>query len=192
MATTKRTVFRARALRYYAQSWERVTLPRFVAPPVFIFLWILLGLLFAATLLAWLGQFPTYASGSGLVLDQGLTTSNGGDEAMAAIFLPASPSLTLRTGLPVQVQIGSTGPQLNTKIATVETSVMSPSAIRQRYHLTGALAAVITQPSIILTVQLGSGVPVKMYAGSLVTAQVQVGTERVLSLLPGLSQMIGA
>ena len=187
MAASKRTIFRNKALHYYAQSRERDILPRFVAPPVFLFLWILLGLLLLAVLLAWESQVPTYASGSGVVLNQGIK----GDEAVAVVFLPATPSLKVRAGLPIQVQIGSTGPLLTSTIATVELGVISPSQARQRYALNGDLGQVITQPSIAVTVGLGPDVSTKLYAGSIVGAQVQVGTRRVLSLLPGIGQLIG-
>src|SRR5436190_4446530 len=118
MANTKRTIFRNKALQYYAQSREKDVLPRFVAPPVFIFLWVLLGLLLITTLVAWLGQVPTYVAGSGVVLNQGIKMQQGGNEAVAVIFLPATPSLDVRAGLPMQVQIGTRGPQLNSAIDT--------------------------------------------------------------------------
>jgi hypothetical protein len=181
--------FRKKALQHYAQSWEKSILPRFIAPPVFLFLWILLGLLFVATFLAWLGEVPTYAVGSGLVLSQNQVPISNNDPATAVIFLPASPSLKVQAGMPVQVQIGSTGPQLTTRVTTVEQAAMSPDAIRQQYGLDGPLAETITQPSLVLTITLSTTVPTALYAGSLVHAQVQVGTHRILSLLPGLNQL---
>lgn len=189
MAKSTRTIYREKALQHYVQSWEKVTLPRFVAPPIFTFLWLLLLLLLAATLLAWLVQVPTYTTGSGFVLNQGTSASNSSNTATAVIFLPATSNLNVRVGLPIQVQIGSAGPQLNTTVTTVETTVLSPFALRQRYSLNGSLATIVTQPSIVLTANLGSAVSTNMYAGSMVNAQVQVGTQRVLSLL---NQLIGA
>ena len=187
----QRAIFRNKALQYYAQSREKDVLPRLVAPPVFIFLWVLLGLLLVATLLAWLGQVPTYVAGSGVVLNSGVKTKQGGQEAVAVVFLPATPSLNVRAGLPIQVQIGSSGPQLTSTIDTVQPGVISPSDARERYSLTGDLAQVITQPSIAVTVRLGADVSTQMYAGSLVGAQVQVGTRSILSLLPVIGPLIG-
>jgi len=178
-------------MQHYTQSREKDILPRFVAPPVFIFLWILLGLLFIATVLAWLEQVPTYVTGSGVVLDQGIGAQNGGNEAVAVVFLPATTSLKVTAGQPIQVQVGSPGPQLSGTIATVKPGVLSPSQARQQYGLTGGLAQVITQPSVAVTVQLGPGFSTQAYAGSIVNAQVQVGTRRVLSLLPWIGQLIG-
>ena len=183
MAKSTRIIYREKALQHYVQSWEKVTLPRFVAPSVFTFLWLLLVLLLAATLLAWLGQVPVYTPGSGFVLNQDQETpvSNSSNAATVVIFLPATSDLKVKVGSPIQVQIGSTGPQLNATVTTVETTVLSPSDIRQRYSLNGSLANIVTQPSIVLTANLGSALSAKTYAGSLVSVQIQVGTQRVLS-----------
>jgi len=191
MTASKRTIFRHKALQQYEQSRNKTVLPRYVSPPVFVFLWVLLALLVISGVAAWLGQVPTYVAGSGVVLEPGSTTQQGSDEAVAVVFVPATPSLTLRPGLPVQLQIGSTGPQLTTTIATVAPGVVSPSEARTQYALGGVAAAVITQPSVAVTARLGPGIPAQMYAGSIVSAQVQVGTRSVLSLLPGLGSLFG-
>jgi hypothetical protein len=191
MAASKRTIFRHKALPHYEQSRNKAVLPRYVSPPVFVFLWVLLGLLAIAGVAAWLGRVPTYVAASGIILEPGSTTQQGSAEAVAVIFVPASPSLTLRPGLPVQLQIGSTGPQLATTIATVAPGVVSPSEARAQYALGGMAAAVITQPSIVVTARLGTGISTQVYGGSIVNAQVQVGTQSVLSLLPGLGSLFG-
>ncbi len=187
MAGKKRPIYREKALQHYAGGWEKSILPRVVTPSVFTFLWILLALLFTATLFSWLGEFPTYATGAGLVLTQ----SQSNDEAQAVVFLPANAAAQVRVGAPVLLQIGSTGPHITTMIAAVGQNVMSPNEIRQRYALTGVLAGTVSQPSLVLMVKLGPTFATALYAGSLMQAQVQVGTQRVLSLLPGLNQFIG-
>ena len=191
MTASKRTIFRHKALQQYEQSRNKTVLPCYVSPPIFVCLWILLGLLIIAGVAAWLGQVPTYVAGSGVVLDPGSTTQQGGNEGVAVVFVPATPSLTLRPGLPVQLQIGSTGPQLTTTIATVEPGIVSPNEARDRYALGGVASAVITQPSVVVTARLGPSIPAQVYAGSIVSAQVQVGTRSVLSLLPGLGSLSG-
>ena len=191
MTASKRTIFRHKALQQYEQSRNKTVLPRYVSPPIFVCLWILLGLLIIARVAAWLGQVPTYVARSGVVLDPGSTTQQGGNEGVAVVFVPATPSLTLRPGLPVQLQIGSTGPQLTTTIATVEPGMVSPNEARDRYALGGVASAVITQPSVVVTARLGPSIPAQVYAGSIVSAQVQVGTRSVLSLLPGLGSLSG-
>ena len=186
MATSKRSIFRNKALKQYAQSKEKDILPRFVAPPVFLFLWILPGLLLVSVVVAWLGQIPTFVAGSGIVMKPDTQTGH----TVAVIFLPATPTLKLHAGMPVLLQIGS-AEQMRSQIATVEPGVLSPSDAQQKYALNGALSQVITQPSIAVTVTLGQNIPAQTYAGSIVNAQVQVGTRDVLSLLPGVSALIG-
>lgn len=191
MTASERTIFRHKALQQYEQSRNKTVLPRYVSPPVFVCLWILLGLLIIAGVAAWLGQVPTYVAGSGVVLDPGSTTQQGGNEAVAVVFVPATASLTLRPGLPVQLQIGSTGPQVASTITTVEPGIVSPNEARDRYALGGVASAVITQPSVVVTARLGPSIQAQAYAGSIVSAQVQVGTRSVLSLLPGLGSLSG-
>ncbi len=58
--SSKRTIFRSKALQHYAASRQKDVLPRLVSPPVFVFFWILLGLLLVAGITAWLAQVPTY------------------------------------------------------------------------------------------------------------------------------------
>ena len=190
--SSKRTIFRSKALQHYAASRQKDVLPRLVSPPVFVFFWILLGLLLVAGITAWLAQVPTYIVASGVVLDRGITQGQqASDEAVAVIFLPASHSLHVQTGQSLLLHIGSTATPLSYRIDRVEPGVLSPSAARKRYGLDSATSQAITEPSIVLTVSLGPAFPTHQYAGSLVSAQIQVGSQRVLSLLPGLGQLIG-
>jgi hypothetical protein len=150
-----------------------------------------MALLLIATLGAWLAQAPAYVMGSGVILDAQASMQQGNSETTAVIFLPETSSLHLRAGLPMLMQIGTAGPQLSSTIAAVEPGVMSPEQARKQYALNGNLALVITEPSIVVTVKLGPDIPAQMYAGSIVGAQVQVGTRRVLSLLPFVGRLIG-
>jgi hypothetical protein len=184
MAMSKKGIFRNKALNYYVQSRERDILPRFVAPPVFLFLWILLALLLASTVLAWLAHVPTRVAGSGVVLDQEKAPSNSSG-AVAVLFLPATSSGLVRPGQPVQTQIGTSVP-LTATILTVEPGVKSPSEIRETY------AQVIAEPSVVALISLGPSISAQVYTGTLVRALVQIGNQRILSLLPGIGQWIGA
>ncbi len=183
--TSKGSIFRSRALQKYVQSREKSVLPRFVAPPVFALFWIILVALTGAGAVAWLGQIPLYATGSGLILDQSIATAHGNDEAVAVILLPATLYRQLRAGSPVQVQIGMAGPSLTRTIDTIDPAILSPSEIRQRYMLE------VLEPSFIATVRLGPAISSRMYAGSIVHAQVQVGSQRLLSLFPLFNTLLG-
>ncbi|SRR6266567_1390220 len=191
MAISRRSIFRDSAMKHYMQKQEKDILPRVVSPPVFVFLWILLGFLTMAGLLAWWGEVPTYESGSGIILEEKSHSKSGNSEAIAVIFLPASSAPKLRTGLPIQLQIGSTGSRFTSTIERIEPGILSPSEARTRYAFASGVSQVLTQPSVLATVRLGSTISARTYAGSLVSAQVQVGLRRPLSLLPGFDRLIG-
>lgn len=179
---SRRQFFRKEALEHYARSREKDILPRSVAPPVFLFFWVLLGLLLAATLLAWQVQAPTYAAASGFIAQD----NQPGGEKQAVLFVPANLSPALRVGQSITLQVALTGQTLPGTITAVEPDVITPDAARQQYTLTGDLALVITQPSVVVTLDLGAALPQGVFAGNSLIAQVQVGTRPVLSLLPDL------
>jgi hypothetical protein len=176
--TSQRSIFRDSALQKYVQGREKSVLPRFVAPPVFAFCWLILAALTGAGGVAWLGQVPLYATGSGVILDTRPATTQGNDEAVAVILLPAPLQKQLRTGSPVQLQIGPRGPSLMRTIDTIDPGLLSPSEVRQRYRLE------VLEPSFLATSRLGPALSSRLYAGSRVQAQVQVGSERLLALFP--------
>jgi len=182
-APPKRSIFRSKAVQKYVQNREKSVLPVAIAPPVFAFCWVLLTLLTTAGIVAWLGQVPLYITGAGIVLDQNISAHQG-DEAMAIIFLPTGEISHLRIGLPVQVQIGQTGPQLNRSIDAINQNVFSPEQVRLQYGLG------IAEPSVSLTVVLGSTISGPLYAGSLVQAQIQIGSQSLLSLFPVFDSLL--
>jgi hypothetical protein len=192
MAVSKRAIFRGKALQHYAASRQKEVLPRLVSPPVFVFFWVLLALLLVAGVTAWLTRVPTYVVASGLVLDQGTVQGQSSSgNAVAVVFFPTSRAMRIQPGQPILLQIGPTGTQLHFKVDHVEPGIISPSDARQRYGLDSATSQIITGPSVVVTIGLGQAFPVRQYAGSTVNAQLQVGSQRVLSLLPGLGGLIG-
>ncbi len=186
-----RSIFRDEAIKSYIERREKDVLPHLVAPPIFLFLWVLLGLLLTAGLLAWSAQIPIYVEGDGIVLNQQPASAARQPAAVALIFLPATSASKVRAGLPVQLQLGSTGPAVTSRIDQVEPGLLSPSTVCARYALACSVSGTFTEPVVMVSVRLGPGVPYQTYAGSVVSAQVQVGARRVLSLLPGLDRWLG-
>jgi hypothetical protein len=184
MSMPRRAIFRERAIEHYRQGRDRDILPRFVTPPVFLGLWIVLGLCLIAGWLAWNIRVPVYVAGSGVVTFSG--------ETQAVLFLAADQQQSIHTGEPVQVQIGQSGPHLLRTITAVASTLLSPEEARQRYHLDGTLALLVTAPSVVITVALDASMPLSAYAGSIVSAQVQVGDVRILSYVPVIGHLIGA
>jgi len=175
----------------YKRSREKDVVPRLISWPIIVCLWLLLAVLLAAGFLAWYVQVPTYVEGSGIMLARGdmLQPEYGG--MVAVVFLPPDQSGHMRVGLPVHVQIGSAGTYVQSTIAQVEPGITSPEAARKRYRLDGLSAVLITQPSIVLIIRLSTTLPASAYTGSLCTAKVETGSQRLLALLPGLGKFVG-
>lgn len=176
MSKPRRSIFREGALRNYAQKRERDILPYVVAPPVFAYSWLLLALLLLLAVLTWSLEIPTYVSAAGTVLAQGQAGANE-----AVVFFPNNLASQLRVGMPVQIQVGNTGPHVDSTIARIDATAISPGDARKRYGLDGGSAQTIREPSTAVIVQLGAAVPARSFAGSTVNAQVQIGTRSVIS-----------
>ena len=181
--TPKLPIFRSKTLQKYMQNREKSVLPRIVAPPVFAFSWIVLTLLIAAGIAAWLGQVPSYITGSGIILNTS-SIAKQGDGATAAILLPANAISYIRPGLPVQIQVGQAGPQLHRIIDRVSQNLLSPGAVRQKYGFE------VTDPSLVATVELGPTVSRYLYIGSPIQAQIQIGSQSLLTLFPGVDGLL--
>ena len=183
-------MFRETAVKHYMQK-RRVkdVLPRLLPVPIALFLWILVGSFLMVGIFAWSAQVPIYVSAPGIVLDQQTALHFNSREPSAIIFLPAVQSTQVQVGLPVQLQVTSSGQPVDSKIVQIEPGIVSPDVVSQQYKLNGA--GLITGPSVVVLVGLGTALSPNTYAGSLLTANVQVGSRRVLSLLPGVGSLIG-
>ena len=176
----------------YKRSLEKDVVPRLISWPIIVCLWLLLGVLLAAGFLAWYVQVPTYVNGSGIILARGDMLQPAYGEMVAVVFLPPDQAAHLRVGLPVDVQIGSAGVLVHSTIAQVQPGVTSPDTARQRYRLEGVGALLVTQPSIVVIIKLGTKLPATAYSGSLCTARVETGSQSLLALLPGLGNFLGS
>jgi len=184
--TPRRQIFRQQALNLYVQGREKTMLPRSVAPPVFLFLWALLGLVLTAILFAWQAQVPISIQSAGVLTQNGQITPQPNGEVLALLFVPVTPSMQLQIGQTVSLQLPATGEPLTASIRSIAPDVVTPNAARQRYGLTGDLAFTITQPSIVVLANLPTPLPADVSAGRSVSAQVRVGSRSLLSLLPDL------
>ena len=192
MVVSEHTIFRQSALTAYKRGREKDVVPRLISWPIIVCLWLLLGVLITAGFLAWYVQVPTYVDGPGIILAQGDVPQPAYGGMVAVVFLSPDQSAHLRVGLPVDVQIGSAGIHLQGTIAKVEPGIASPDAARKRYRLDSASALLITQPSIVVIIRLGTTLPTSDYAGSLLSAKVEIGSQRLLALLPGLGNFLGS
>lgn len=187
MSTVRRSIFRESAIKHYRESHHKAVLPRYVSPPVFLLLWLFFGVCMSAAILAWNVRIPTYASGLGTIVQARQSTSEA-HRFIAVIFFSPDVLPQLRPGQSIQLQTGSTGPTWVQTITAVEPALLSPSEARERYHLDAALSLLITQPSAIIEATFPAQ---PLDQGSIVHGRVQVGSQRLLALLPLLNDLIG-
>jgi hypothetical protein len=185
MHVPKRQIFRESALQHYIRNREKDVLLRILPVPMAIFLWVLLSILFMAGLFAWNARIPTYVNGAGIVQESSAGNSIG------VVFLPTGPSTIVQVGESVQIQVGANGPQIQGFIMEVEPDIMSPESTRNHFQLEGDNASLVTQPAQVVLVRFRTTVPATTYAGSSLSAQIEVGSQRILSQLPWIGQLIG-
>ena len=190
MPQLRRPLFRESAWKHYLQKREKDILPRFVSPPTFVCIWIVLCLVVVVGLFASTQQVPVLVDGVGLVLTQEQNRAFGGKGAAVLVFLPASEAKLVHVGEPSQLQIGLTGPSYSSTIAKVEPGLLSPNAIYKQYGVICSTMLTITEPSVVVQVGLVPSLSSHLYAGSQVRAQVQVGTQHLL-LSPQLNDLTG-
>src|SRR3954466_13308003 len=128
MKPYNRTIFRRKAWETYVGKQEQTVLPRLVTPRVFVFFWLLLGLLLGAGSIAWWVEIPTYAAGSGILREQ--PVSSGGPEMTALIFVPASHFLPIETGSVIRIQTNNIGSTSSGQVEKVEPGLISPQEAR--------------------------------------------------------------
>jgi hypothetical protein len=197
MADFDRSMFRDRAIEKYFQRQERHNILQLVSPPMWTFLWILLLLLLVATLLSWYIQVPITTSGEGIVIEQTATSGVHSESGIVILLLMAPDQASaLRSGEPVNMTITSTivgthsSNILNGSIEQVIAGMMSPTTIRSEFSIPAPLADNISGPSVVAIARVEPATVADMYLGSLGQAEVQTGSERVLSLMPGIANFL--
>lgn len=194
---TKRSIFRDEAVRRYIESREKSVLPRIVSPQTFLYLWSLLGLLTASSIITWFTKIPVYASGPAVVT-RWHKAEGMGEELVVVAFLP--PQYIAKLGINQKVflkfdGIGDRGafPQGNRfsrTILVVETQIRSPDSVQKQFALSPSVAQAITQPVavVIARLQFPTQLPAAVYLGSLGHAEVEIDSQRAISLLPIIGQ----
>jgi hypothetical protein len=179
-------IFRNEAIEQYRRRRDKTTLPKFIPFPVMFLLWGLLVLLLVAGGLAWYEQIPIYTTAAGTVLDQNSQGAKEHAETVAALFLSTTQASSIHVGQGAMVQIGSATTQFASTIVKLEPTVTSPQTLRQRY---GAGANVVTEPSIVALIQF-KDISSSSYVGSFVVATVQIGSQRIIALFPGIGSFV--
>ncbi|GHO43746.1 hypothetical protein [Ktedonospora formicarum] len=189
MASTKNNIFREDAYKRYLQRQEQGIVLRLVAPPTWIFLWLLLVLFLGATILAWLVRLPVFVTGQGILIQQE-TANEKSQYVSAALFLASIKQTHIHPGQPTELSVGSTATPLHGTIDHIEAHTESPLNIRTRFGLQGENTQLVSGPSVVVIIRLEPEASGNLYAGSAFSARIQVGSQSALSLLPGLNQIL--
>jgi hypothetical protein len=178
----RRSIFRQRAVEAHRRRTEKDVVPRLISTSILLCFWMLLAILAGGALLAWSVRVPAYVGASGVVLGRSGEIGGAGARTAAVLFVATDQSTSIRPGQPVRVQIASSGTARGA-IAKVERGLIGPDEARARYRIHGG-ADVLTQPSAAVIVRLRPELPTARYGGSHLTAQIEVGRQRLLELLP--------
>jgi hypothetical protein len=187
MATVDRSIFRKRAVEKYMQRQEMHTILRLVSPRMFVFLWLMLLLAVGAGALVWSIQEPIQIQGKGVVVQPKAANGKVGQAIVVLILLPPDQQANFKVGQPVTVTIASSNITFNSTIQNVEGGVMSPAAVTTQLNLPVQLTQTLSGPSVVAVAAVEPMALAKTYLGSQCQAQVQIGTQSVLSILPGFN-----
>jgi hypothetical protein len=88
------------------------------------------------------------------------------------------------------LRFGSHGEQVTGLVTYVEQQKRDPATLCQKYALSQDCLLLIREPSITLYVRARELAP-NAYAGTPIAADVQIGSQRVLSLFPGIGWLAG-
>lgn len=187
MPTPQRSIFRHQALEYFTHRREEDILPRLVTPRAFLLLWLVVLLIVIAGFFAWNISLPLTLADPGVLLPT-QTTNQG----QVLLFLSPDQLRQVHSGQQVEIQLGAKAGTLQQRITQVFPQILSPEQIRQQYKLDASAGLLVQQPSAVAIIDLPGNLPARQYAGSMVEVQIQVGTQRVLSLIPFVGQFFGA
>ncbi len=183
-----RSIFRSDAIRRYAASRDEVVLPRWISPSSFLYLWLLLGLLFGGIFLVWCAKVPVAATGKATIVRLPARTSGVREEVVIAAFFPAQTRSQLQAHQPLRLHFEGISNRDRDRLRrlrlTAKPVIRSPEDIRTQFGLT---ALQINQPVAVAIVPLDPAalnLPTTAYIGSTGTAEIVVGSQRLLSLLP--------
>ncbi len=133
MTPSNRTIFRTSALEGYMQARAQTVLPRFIAPPAPLCLWLLLSCFIAVSVLACLARVPVYRNGTATVVESSGRDQYPKDEELIVAFFPPESRSEMRTGQTLSLKLDPVGPPLLRAIAVIEPGILSPADARKRF-----------------------------------------------------------
>jgi hypothetical protein len=156
---------------------------------MFVFLWTLLALAVAGGALVWTIQEPVVVQGKGVVVEQNAANTKTAQKIIVLLLLPTNQQANLKVGQPVRITIGS-NIIFNSTINQVEKDIMSPTAISSKYTAQAApLAQTLSGPAVVATAAVEPMSQAQTYLGSQCQAQIQIGSESIVTMLPGIDNL---
>jgi hypothetical protein len=191
-----RSIFRADAIRRYAASREEVVLPRWISPSSFLYLWLLLGLLFGGIFVAWCAKVPVSVAGKATIV-RSRDRTTGREKVVIAAFFPTQTRSRLQAHQPLRLHFEGLSSLDRSRLSRLKLKdkpvIRSPEDIRDRFGLTASTALQINQPVAVAIVPLDPAdlhLPTSAYIGSTGKAEIVVGSQRLLSLLPWIGSHV--
>ncbi|AFY93300.1 hypothetical protein Cha6605_2217 [Chamaesiphon minutus PCC 6605] len=191
MDRPNRSIFREDAIRRYVASREEIVLPRWISPSSFLYLWVLLGLLFGGIFMAWFAKVPVSAAGKAMVVRSRDRTQGVREKVVIAAFFPTQTRSHLQAHQPLRLHFEGLSSLDRSRLSRLKLKdkpvIRSPEDIRDRFGLTASTALQINQPVAVAIVPLDPAdlhLPTSAYIGSTGKAEIVVGSQRLLSLLP--------
>jgi hypothetical protein len=192
MPEPQRSIFREDAVKRYLQGREETVFPRLVSPRSIVFLWVLFALLLAAGVIAWWTEVPVYASGPAVAVGEGLGAA--ASHVAVVAFLPQESLSRLHAGQRLFLKTGASNDRRALSVRAVDETIYSPDAAQARFRLSGGAAATLRAPTAAVRAELpldAQALPASQYRGTVYQADVEVGSRRIISLLPVAGRFFG-
>jgi hypothetical protein len=189
---SERQIFREHALQQYLQKREKEVIPHIISPSLFTCLWIVFSVFLVTALLTLMEPLPKYISSSGVVVGQREAYKGQRDDLVILAFLPIASRKQFHVGQHVLVQTRRNEHPFTGTIQHIEARIQSPADIQQRYLQKRGVSLDNVRPSLIAEVRLEQSLRLAHDdEGSVVTLQINVGSQSVLALLPGIGPLFG-
>jgi hypothetical protein len=188
----ERSIFRPTAVRRYTKDRQRSVIPRFISPPTVVCLWLLVGLLTAGGLLTWFARVPIYASGWATVVSLE-NKDPGGNGFITAMFLPPEYLSDLRIEQTVFLTWAGESERLKGLVVATSPEIVSPAVVQRHLGLHTNTATMIDSPAawgMARFESMPAAFPASSYPGQVYAADVEIGSQRIVSRLPLIGPLL--
>lgn len=181
----RRSIFRHRAVKHYLEGREGEVLPRFVSPKNFSLLWVVFVVLVGGVAAgACLTKIPLYAPGTAVVAE-----GESKEDPSVVVFLPPEYTEELKQGekQKLLLRLGSDSQRRSLAVNSVLPKLVSPEEAGNRFDLSGAQRRALKGQTVAAVAPLNE-LPQRQndfsYSGKVYQAEVEVGSQRTVSLIP--------